>query len=384
MSVPAPLPPNEAERLEALRGYDILDTGHENAYDDIVRLATYICGAPIGMVSLIDEHRQWFKAVVGIEATETPRAPSICAHAILQDDLFVVPDTLEDHRFEDNEFVTGEPRIRFYAGAPLKTPNGHNLGTLCVIDQVPRKLTDAQNQALQALGRQVSSLLELRRYSSELRERIEVQKRLERCLEEQLTLAQNLNLELERGQQALSQANQSLAALARTDALTGLHNRRALTDLLSSAFSFASRGGLPLSVVLLDVDHFKSYNDTFGHPAGDDLLRTLAELLRREIREHDVVARYGGEEFILLLPATDAEGGCWLADRLRKAIETYDWPLRPVTSSFGVATTSHATPEPASLVEAADRALYQSKRLGRNRVMHHVTFAANEPAMATA
>jgi diguanylate cyclase (GGDEF)-like protein len=169
----------------------------------------------------------------------------------------------------------------------------------------------------------------------------------------------------------LALQNRRLAELATTDELTGLKNRRQWRADLESHVSMAIRTGQPLSLILLDVDHFKRYNDTFGHPAGDGLLEALATVLLAEIREHDVAARYGGEEFVILLPATGAEEALVVAERLRSAIAGRPWPHGPVTASLGVAT---ATPRNAaaatSLVDQADEALYCAKRAGRNRVVH--------------
>jgi two-component system, NtrC family, sensor kinase len=160
--MPASTSAMEAARIAALDRYAILDSEPEQSFDDLVILAAHICKVPMAMLSLVDDHRQWFKSKLGVEVRETPRESSICAHAIQQGELFIVPDTLQDSRFRENPLVTGEPHIRFYAGAPLINEDGFALGTLCVVDREPRELDDAQKEAINSLGRLALRQMELR------------------------------------------------------------------------------------------------------------------------------------------------------------------------------------------------------------------------------
>ncbi|MGE3858292.1 MAG: GAF domain-containing protein, partial [Dehalococcoidia bacterium] len=166
----AMLPADEDARIRDLRSFEVLDTPAERTYDEIVRLASQICGTPIAVMTLVDVDRQWFKAKVGLEIDETDRDVAFCAHAILEPtELLVVPDATQDPRFADNPLVTGDANLRFYAGAPLVTPEGHALGTLCVLDTVPRVLNDFQQNALRLLSREVMAHLALRRSLEESR-----------------------------------------------------------------------------------------------------------------------------------------------------------------------------------------------------------------------
>lgn len=205
---------------------------------------------------------------------------------------------------------------------------------------------------------------------------------LERQVLEQLRTLTDLNTELQNGQKELARANAKLEKLAATDSLTGLRNRRFFQDTVVRQFSFATRHKLPLSLIMIDVDWFKPYNDTFGHPAGDELLKELARLLENGIRNHDCIARYGGEEFVVLLPTTGLAGSKDVAERLRHTVETHAWHLRPVTISVGAATFTPGEEQPGvdhaqELITAADKALYLAKANGRNRIEHFNDMPAN-------
>lgn len=346
--VPASKPPDEASRLELLEAYEILDTIPEQVFDDITFLASRICDTPIALISLVDAERQWFKSRVGLDVPETHRDLAFCAHAIhTPGELFEVRDAFDDDRFADNPLVTDGP-VRFYAGAPLGGDPGSALGTICVIDSSPRELDDTQREALNALSRQVMGQLDLRKAMRDL---------------------ENYRDRMERYQLQLEKTNEELAKQRHTDALTGVHNRAAFDKRLDEEIHRARRYDHPVSLLIVDVDHFKTYNDTHGHQAGDTVLQELAAQLESVCRTGDFVARYGGEEFALILPETDIDGAGLLAERLRRAIGSHDWTHGSVTISVGAAELCSNTTSVGHLIERADGALYEAKRTGRDRVV---------------
>jgi GAF domain-containing protein len=184
--MPVTKPLNEPARLAALERYAILDTDPEDSFDDLTRLASFICKTPVALISLIDDNRQWFKSRVGVAVSETPREVAFCSTAILQSEIFVVPDALQDERFRNNPFVVADPHIRFYAGAPLINEDGYALGTICIVDQTPRELTPEQRDALKTLSRLVLAQMEFRRNLILLKEALSDRTKAEHEREQEL------------------------------------------------------------------------------------------------------------------------------------------------------------------------------------------------------
>jgi diguanylate cyclase (GGDEF)-like protein len=314
----------EAERLEALDRLDAIDAPHDEAFDGVVRLVKNIFDVPIAIVSVLDAHRQLYKASLGIEAEEQERRTTFCSHAILSPHATVVPDATLDPRFADNPHVTGEPHIRFYAGAPLRTADGHNIGTVCAIDTKPRDFSDRDVAMLEDLAALAMEHLETRR-------------------------------------------------LAEVDMLTGVLSRRAFHTQGVRAVALADRHKYNLSLIVFDIDHFKAVNDDYGHAAGDEALAEVAAAFSQCMRASDIFGRIGGEEFAILLPHTDRRDALGVAERLRRALAGLpfepDGVARQLTASFGVSTLDIATTTIEGLLANADAALYQAKARGRNLVV---------------
>lgn len=338
-----PHPENELARQKALRRLHILDTPEEEVFNAISRLAAAVTQTPIALISLVDTHRQWFKAHVGIEACETSRSVSFCAHAILKSELLEIEDASRDPRFSDNPFVRGDPGVRFYAGMPLVMPAGEAVGTLCVIDRVPRRLDATQRMALEVLARNVVTELEMRQRVVELE--AEVMRRQE--------------------------AEMRIMHLATRDPLTGLPNRAALMDRLQQGIKTAIRDRSLMAVLFLDLDRFKWINDTLGHDVGDCLLQQMAGRLTGLLRDSDTVARLGGDEFAVLLPALHCPQE---AERIAQKI--IDSVMQPMTlrghhvqvgCSLGLALYPAQGETEEALLRHADLAMYQAKESSGNQ-----------------
>lgn len=278
-------PADEEQRLAALHALNLLDTPPEERFDRLTRLARRLFGVPIALVSLIDEKRQWFKSCMGLPVQETPRELAFCAYTILGDGVFVVPDLAADTRFADHPQVAGEPHLRFYAGCPLRTPDGYKIGTLCLLDTAPRTLSDDDHDLLRDLAGMA---------------------------EQELVAAQ----------------------LASTDELTGLSNRRGFRALATHSLRVCSRQKWPVVMLSIDLDGLEPVNDRFGHATGDALLRGTAQALLATFRESDVIGRIGGDEFAVLL-ANISDSQCDEAlGRMHKNLAAQRKPL-PAAAAIG-------------------------------------------------
>jgi len=330
----APIPPWEAARLAALDRLRLFGTPAEERFDRITRLAKKMLGVPIAMIDLLGEDSVWIKSAQGFDKSLAPRSTSYCSYTILSKE-FLVPNAKEEPKLEGNPYT---PSLQFYAGIPLKS-EGMPVGAFCVCGFEPRELSDEE--------------LECLRDFADLAER---------------ELSVN---HLSESQIALAAENERLSHRALVDDLTKLWNRGAVLEVLGRELRKARETDTPTGLLLLDVDYFKKINDTYGHPAGDTVLKEVSERMRSAVRPGDTVGRFGGEEFLVVLPGCGKNKIIEVAERIRDAVAMApfesDGTLIPVTISIG-ATMAVEEQTEELLVRAADLGLYRAKQGGRNRV----------------
>ncbi|MDO6465336.1 sensor domain-containing diguanylate cyclase [Pseudoalteromonas carrageenovora] len=310
-------PSNEIARLRALRALKILDTAHEERFDRVTRIAKHLFNVSISLVTLIDEDRQWFKSRQGLGVCELPRESSFCGHTINQNELLIIPDTSSDERFFDNPFVVGDPKIRFYAGFPLKLKQGVIIGTLCLADDKPRNLSDEEKQLLRDLG----SLVE--------------------------------------------QEIQSIQ-LATIDELTKISNRRGFLSLAEHTLNNCKKNKVSMTLILFDLNKFKQINDVYGHHEGDFVLTKFAQVMLSSFCDCEVIGRLGGDEFVVML----SDSGTKKADDallcFTNAIEQTNSILNKpynIDYSFGVVNFTYNTDKTVvEMIQDADTAMYKQKK----------------------
>lgn len=312
---------DEYGRQSALDRLAVVETAVEEPFEQIVELVKATFNVPICAVSLIDHNRQWFKAFRGLQVDSTPREIALCDYAIRAEKPFAVADATHDERFCDNPLVLGEPFIRSYLGFPLKLPDGHIVGTLCVMDRKPRTFTEQEIAILRHFANLVVGELELR-------------------------------------------------TIAYTDVLTHMLSRRAWYDGVEKEIGRAARQTSTLSMLMIDLDHFKRVNDCYGHDTGDHVLRKTAHVINTTIRKHDLAGRLGGEEFAVCLIGAGLETAVTIAERIRAQVAALVFdklPAMQCTISVGVA--EHISDETLdALLARADEALYAAKQRGRDQV----------------
>ena len=312
----------ETDRLAALERLDILDTPRDEGFERFVRLIKEIFTVDIALVSFIDGHRQWYKSCAGLAADEVAREDSFCQFVVDGEQPIVVSDATLDPRFATHPAVTGDAHIRFYAGVPLRTNSGHTVGTVCAIDRRPRGFSNSDLSILQEIAGAAMDRAEL-------------------------------------------------LQSAGIDSLTGSMTRRAFKQEGARLLSLAALRQNHVACIVLDVDHFKVVNDTYGHAAGDTVLKHVADTCRQQLGGGDLFGRLGGEEFAILLPQISKGEAIVVAEKLREALAGTDVQMPKgtlnVTASFGVTAMSIVQQDIDTILAHADAAMYRAKEAGRNR-----------------
>ena len=311
------IPSNENKRLDSLNSLNVLDTPAEERFDRLTRLAKKMFNVPIALVSIVDENRQWFKSCFGLPVLETPRNISFCGHTILGDEIFVIEDTMKDKRFVDNPLVLDAPFIRFYAGYPLYYSDDIKLGTLCIIDTEARKFTKEDKEILKDLA-------------------------------------------------LLAQQELISSQLATLDELTSISNRRGFKTLAQKSLNICIREKIPSVLVYFDINKFKSINDTFGHNAGDNVLKTFSKEMESTFRDSDVFARIGGDEFVVLLTDCSLKSANEIIKRFKENIDSYNKESNlsyKISFSYGIVEINLEEDfDLDNILHKADTIMYEDKK----------------------
>lgn len=340
--IKAPIPPDEAKRIASIKRMQLIATPSEETFDRITRTAQRVFDTPIAFISIVADKYLWLKSMVGLSNELAPRDLAPCGHVIYDKQTLVLEDAQQDERFFDNDFVCNNMDIRFYAGRPLFNAEGFVVGTLCLIDHQPRKMTQDERETFDAIGYWVESVFAARGLSKAM-------------------------------DQLLSDLDEA-RRVSMMDSLLQIWNRGAIEDILSREADQAKRQKNCISILMIDIDHFKEVNDIYGHHVGDVALLEVVKALRHELRSYDSLGRYGGEEFLVILPNTLQADAIKLAERLRLSVErstihNESYELH-CTISIGVAVAdfSQLTPDIQQVAISADQALLQAKANGRNRI----------------
>jgi len=315
MKIPA-IPADEEQRLASLRDSGLLETGVTERLDRLTRLAKRMFAVRAALITLVDEETLFFKSSAGYGREPLPRKISFCGHTILHTEPLILPDTRRDERFADNPLVTGETDIRFYAGYPLRLPDGAVVGSFCLVDGAAREFSEAETDSLKDFAMIVEDEF-------------------------------------------------AVMSAATTDELTGLFNRRGFDSLAKFAIVGARRRAQPLTMAWIDLDNFKEINDTWGHSEGDEALKSMAAIMPASLREADLRVRYGGDEFAIVFSDTD-EKGAWIAmQHLAEQVEAWNhtsgkpWKLG---FSWGLSEFDHGGDgELKSWMKEADSKMYAMK-----------------------
>lgn len=328
-------------KLANLHSLDPFYTPLEERFERITRLARRALNVPIAAITVVQGDRQWFKSVSGWQVTELPMEKSLCAEVIREGKQKIVPDTLNDLNQMSNPLVCQKPKIRFYAGYPIRDSERRTIGTFCVMDIKPREPDPNFAITLTDLGDMAQREL--------------------------------FTVELSNAQSALVAKLGEARRQAMFDPLTRLWNRRGATDLLNAAIKEAVKYNHSIGVCIADIDNFKQVNDQFGHQVGDQVLRRVASSIVASVRPQDIVCRYGGEEFLVIVHDVDEKGCLAIGERICDGMRNLTINTRtgsvPATISVGIAVRGRGDPISSErLIAMADEALYKSKRDGRDRV----------------